>query len=330
MRLIFPPLRRKKPIVRYMPKTAPKCSEGNNGPQSKFKNYCFTSFEPRTKKPPMADCFRFLCYSPEICPTTGRHHWQGYVYLKDQKTKNALHKYMLKHHKYHIGNLTICDGTAEQNMTYCGKADYTCPKTGKFKQANPEYEEFGKPPQQGERIDLIKIGEEIKNGKPVDDIAIENPYIYHQYGRTLNKLESIALKKKFRNWMTVGLWYYGPTGVGKSHAAFENFNPSTHYVLNQNDGGFWQGYTGQETIIINEFRGEIKFSTLLEIVDKWPYNVKIKGNDTYPLLAKKVIITSCKHPKEVYINCLDDNERIDQLTRRFEIIELKKKCALDD
>lgn len=310
-----------------MPKTASKCFEGNNGPQSKYYSYCFTSFEPKCKKPPMADCFRFLCYSPEVCPTTGRHHWQGYVYLENQKTMSALHKYMLKHHNYHIGNLEICNGDADENMIYCGKQDYN--KNGKFKPANPEYEEFGKAPQQGERVDLIKIGQSIKEGKTVDQIAVENPYIYHQYGRTLNKLESIELKKKYRNWQTVGIWYYGKTGVGKSHAAFENFNPNTHYVLNQEDGGFWQGYTGQETVIINEFRGEIKFSLLLQLVDKWPYNVKVKGNDSYPLLAKTIIVTSCKHPKDIYYNCLDDEENINQLMRRFTITELKERSPLD-
>lgn len=303
-------------------KIAQKCSVGNNETtEQKYRSYCFTSFEE--DKPPMTDKFKFLCFSPEVCPTTKRHHWQGYIYLKNQMTKTAINKYMLKNFNYQIGNLTVCKGTAKENMIYCGKEDYN--KDGKTKVKNDLYEEFGEAPKQGERTDLEEIKDEILNGKKLDDIIINNPLLYHQYGRTLSKIEAIALKKKFRTWMTEGIWYYGKTGVGKSHLAFEGYNPETHYLLNQNDGGFWQGYTGQEIVIINEFRGEIKFSELLAIVDKWPHNVKIKGSECYPLLAKKVIITSCKSPKEVYTQSLDDEERLDQLERRFKIIKISDK-----
>ena len=34
-----------------------------------------------------------------------------------------------------------------------------------------------------------------------DEIVCEDPEQYHQYGRTLHKLEDIALRKKHRTWM---------------------------------------------------------------------------------------------------------------------------------
>ena len=65
-----------------------------------------------------------------------------------------------------------------------------------------------------------------------------NPEAYHQYGpRTLTKVEDIALRSKFRTEMTTCEWLSGPTGVGKSHRAFQGFTPDTHYVWKLNDGG---------------------------------------------------------------------------------------------
>lgn len=197
----------------------------------------------------------------------------------------------------------------------------------KVKEPNPEFVEFGVLPKQGKRTDLDEIKDQIMNGKKVDDIALENPEMYHQYGRTLNKLEDIALRKRFRNWTTKGYWLYGGTGIGKSHVAFKNYNPDTHYVKNLNED-WWDGYTGQEVVIFNEFRGQIKYSELLDLMDKWPKTVKIRNRQPVPFLAKCVIITSALEPSEVYHN-LSGNDKLAQLTRRCQIIEKLKGIDLE-
>lgn len=46
--------------------------------------------------------------------------------------------------------------------------------------------------------------------------------MYHQYGRTLNAVEDITLRQKYRKWMTEGIWIYGKTGVGKSHLRIDS------------------------------------------------------------------------------------------------------------
>eukprot|EP00918_Siedleckia_nematoides_P052795 GHVU01115306.1.p1 GENE.GHVU01115306.1~~GHVU01115306.1.p1 ORF type:complete len:237 (+),score=15.01 GHVU01115306.1:377-1087(+) len=186
---------------------------------------------------------------------------------------------------------------------------------------NEIFKEFGEMPSQGRRTDLIDLRDRIKSGESVDDLTIENPEIFHQYGRTLTKLEDIILRKKYRTWMTEGIWYWGSTGVGKSHKAFENYDPETHYVY-PNDNGWWDGYTGQETVIINDFRGGICYNELLDLVDKWPKDVKRRCREPAPFLARKVIITSPDIPQNVYSR-LAENDSLDQLFRRFKIIHCK-------
>ena len=50
------------------------------------------------------------------------------------------------------------------------------------------------------------------------------------YGRTLNFIEDLKMRKLHRSQMTEGIWIFGKTGCGKSHYAFKDFNSDSHYV----------------------------------------------------------------------------------------------------
>lgn len=203
-------------------------------------------------------------------------------------------------------------GTAQQ------AADY-CKKDGNFTQK-------GDISSQGERKDLDEVKESILGGRKVDDILLEDPMLYHQYGRTLNKIEDLYMRKRYRVQMTKGIWYWGETGVGKSHKAFEEFTPETHYVV-PNDNGWWDGYTQQHTVILNDFRGHISYNELLQMVDKYPFSVKRRNREPMPFTSRFVIITSSLPPEKVYHN-RNDEDKIEQLLRRFDIIHMDKKCGV--
>lgn len=240
---------------------------------------------------------QYFIYGKEIAPTTKTPHLQGYIYFTNAITFNSIKKKLPN--KCHIEK---SKGSPQDNVKYCSKEGNTVVK--------------GKQPIQGERKDLNEIRDEIINGKTVDEIALEDPMIYHQYGRTLEKLEDITQRSKFRTEMTTCEWITGPTGCGKSHKAFTNFNPDTHYVLNTDDKGWWEGYKGQDTVIINDFKGEIRYGQLLQLIDKWPYSVPRRGRQPVPFVSKHIIITSIMQPEHIY-HKLNDKDGIDQLLRRI-------------
>lgn len=231
---------------------------------------------------------------------SGTPHIQGYIHFKNARSWNAVKKMMKRWH------IDPCKGSPEQNINYCTK--------------DKNYEEIGTRPKQGKRTDLDEIKDDIMNGKKVEDIVIEQPMIYHQYGRTLNKIEDLRLRKNYRKEMTKGIWYWGETGVGKSHNAFMGYTPETHYVL-PNDNGWWDAYTQQDTVIINDFRGEIPYNQLLNLVDKWPFTVKRRNREPMPFTSKLVIITSSLRPEDIYHN-RNDEDKIEQLLRRFDVIHV--------
>lgn len=108
--------------------------------------------------------------------------------------------------------------------------------------------------------------------------------------------------------------YYGPTGTGKSrtawdHAGFDAYpkDPRTKW---------WDGYQGQEKVVMDEFRGAIDISHLLRWLDRYPVLVEVKGSSVV-LKAKVIYITSNLHPSAWFPGLDDDTLRA--LLRRINI-----------
>ena len=239
-------------------KNAQKCSEGNtetsahflwnSGGTGRHRSWCFTSFKTdddgKLLLPTFDDKIKYLLYAEEICPKTQKRHIQGYCYSFDDISFKTLQK-RLRLGKIHC---EIAMGNLSDNKDYI-IGPWESKDGKKTKPYNELYVEFGSPPRQGRRTDLEELQDSIMTGKKtVRDIICAKPMMYHQYGRTLEKIEDIAMSKLFRNWETKGLWIHGESGSGKSETAFKNFSPETHYRL-PDDGGWWDKYSRLKKVL---------------------------------------------------------------------------------
>jgi len=276
-------------------------AEDGVDPYKRQRAWCFTvnnyGTSDVTAMESLAKAARYLIYGKES-GVKETPHLQGFVYFETVKNFYFVKRFLKRAH------IEACRGSPEENITYCSKQN--------------DFTEIGKRPRQGARVDLEDMKDSIMSGeKTVDEFAVEAPQSYHMYGRTLHKIEDIALRRKFRSWQTEGVWIWGPTGVGKSHEVFENYDPTTTYNF-PNDGGWWDGYTGQETVIFNEFRGDLPYAKMLTLVDKWPELVRRRCREPVPFLAKKIFVTSSMPPEKVYHN-IAAADCMGQLYRRFKV-----------
>lgn len=248
------------------------------------------------------ETMRYLIYGTETCPTTGKSHHQGYVYWRNARYPGAC----AKRHKC---SFFFQEGSNKQAIDYCKKSG--------------TYVEFGNAPHQGARKDLDELKDDLLKGiTSVDNIIIEDPMTYHQYGRTLEKIEDLVMRKKFRTEMTTCEWIVGPTGVGKSQKAFKNYSPDTHYNLNIRDNGWWEGYKQQDTVVINDYRGQLEYDHLLNLIDWVPLTVKRRNREPMPFMSKHIIITSPLTPEEVY-NKRHAKDSLEQLMRRVVVTDMR-------
>lgn len=232
-------------------------------------------------------------------------HLQGVVYYTNARSWDKLKK------TFPRANIQITKNF-NAAVEYCSKEETRI--EGPF--------ESGDRPHQGLRSDLVMWKDMIMAGETnCREIRLNAPNIYHLYGRTLEAIETDYRNKLKRNFMTKGLWLWGDTGCGKSYIAQSIGQEAgggiyTHTI---EDKGWWDDYEQQETVIIDDFRGEIKYNELLKLVDRYPHKVSRRGKNPVSFMSKLLIITSSLPPDQVYKN-RNLEDKIEQLNRRFEIV----------
>lgn len=250
---------------------------------------------------------QYLVYQVECCPSTQKFHLQMYVQYKAQVAFTTVQK------QFPGAHIEAAKGSDIDNHAYCTKEDTRV--DGPW--------EFGERKAQGARTDLYTAIEILKAGG-MKRLRQEAPEIIARHGRNMKDLADGFLKDSLpthRTWMTEGVWYHGKTGVGKSHTAFDGYDPATHYQWKLKDKGWQDGYTGQAIVIINDFRGEIAYNDMLQMIDIWPWEVSRRGMEPMQFLARKVIITSSLPPDKVYYRRADEDD-IAQLLDRLTVIEI--------
>lgn len=168
-------------------------------------------------------------------------------------------------------------GTDEQNRTYCSKSG--------------DFIEFGTPIGQGRRSDLDRVVQMVKSGTGTyQTIAEECPREFIKFHKGIKELLIQIRPPTDRDFKTEVSIFVGEPGSGKSKRAYEEAKAFGD-VYYKPRGDWWDGYHQQQSIIIDDFYGWIKYDELLKITDRYPYRVPIKGG--YEIFnSRRIYITS--------------------------------------
>jgi len=257
--------------------------------QGKARSLCFTlnnytDDDISVLRKHGTDC-RYLVFGYEVAPTTGTPHLQGFICWNNPRSTSKFMDSFTK--RLHI---ELMRGTHKQASDYCKFEDYPeCKKQNKF-------EEFGQCPQQGERTDWGVAVQQINGGAEIVDVIENQPQLLPAI-RALQTFKSLTLKPQHREVKVFVLW--GAAGSGKTRWAYENYPD----LYSKSRGEWWDGYTGQKAILLDDYYGYLSYSELLRVLDRYPYHAQIKGGFVWAQW-EVVIITSNKHPSEWYSNGL--------------------------
>lgn len=133
-----------------------------------------------------------------------------------------------------------------------------------------------------------------------------------QHYRTIKQIASDHLRPVGMERKVDVFW--GTTGTGKSHRAWDEAGPGAYPKDPRSK--FWDGYSGHEHVVLDEFRGGIDIAHLLRWLDKYPVIVEVKGSSTV-LKATHIWITSNIDPRDWYPDI--DASTKDALLRRLTI-----------
>jgi hypothetical protein len=221
-------------------------------------------------------------------------HLQGYLELSKKTSLSTLKKFLSRAH------WEKAKGTSKQASDYCKK--------------DGDFEEAGTlSPGQGTRTDLLDIKNEIDAGASDFEIATKyfNKWLLHR--RSFAAYRGLLATK--RSWKTKVVVIWGKTGVGKTRFVHDQIMDSTFWT--PGDYLWFDGYSGQEIVLFDEFRGQYPISQFLKLTDRYPMTVPIKGGFSN-WSPRKIYITSNIKPSIWYHNVADATHQA--LLRRLDII----------
>ena len=174
---------------------------------------------------------------------------------------------------------------------------------------------------QGHRSDLDHIQELLDEGKHPDEIVAMSI----KYARLRKCIRDYYITKKSREVKLVNPdtevhWLYGDTGTGKTHKYVqlcEQYGEDNVYWVTDYEHPF-DGYFGQDIIFFDEFRGNIRYSNMLNYIDKYKCKLPCRYSDAVKLYSK-IYISSPFLPQEAYKHIFDNGgyDSIRQIMRRI-------------
>jgi len=289
------------------------------------RNWCFTLNNPSSDILLASwTQVKFLCAVLET-GASGTPHFQGYMELKTSRTLSQVKAIFLgdPHLEMRISTkkaaLSYVLKTMKEGYRTSTEFVTSCTSEG-FRSISPipGWNQLEYPPviifgfegtwkelfdSCAERISVAKRLEQVRlqlqEGAGQLEIADNDFELWVKYNKAFQHYA--LLQSKPRDFKTKVIVVQGPTGTGKSRYALD-FDPSGYWKPRNQ---WWDGYNGQNTVVLDEFYGWLQFDQLLRLCDRYPLNVEIKGG-TVNFSSETIIITTNKHPRDWYNNVYFD------------------------
>lgn len=228
---------------------------------------------------------RYAVYQQEV-GETGTEHFQGYLELDRGQRLSYVKKLLPAAH------FEIRRGTQQQAIDYCKKPESRL--DGPW--------EFGTPSEgQGNRADIAEFKKLVDAGATDSELWDKTPNLFLRHAKMLSVVRQMRQPK--RNWAPKVVLAYGGPGTGKTAWCYAQtggeLSPNTY--TKPTNSKWWCQYSGQENVVIDEFKGWIPWNQLLTILDRYPLQVEAKCvQGGLNFVAKSIYITSNARPDEWY------------------------------
>lgn len=225
------------------------------------------------------ETIRFLVQGYERCENTGNLHAQSYIQFYEPRSLRSAIDF--------IGSGThvqIAKGSPHENFEYCTK-DQQWFESGIMSSGH------------GDRTDL----KEVLEYKTIDEVREHCPLQFIKFHNGLEKYFTKPISN--RTIFSKILWLWGSSGSGKTYHATQI--GETYYM--KDSTYWWNGYTGQTTIILDDFdKDNHYFKTqrdFLKLLDRYPLSVQVKCGYVN-INSENIVITSEYPPTHFFFDSM--------------------------
>jgi len=218
----------------------------------------------------------------------GTEHFQFFVVFNKPTHFTTIKQIFPKAH------LEIARGTKAQNIKYCTKPDT---RIGEIYQHGEFIEER-------QRTDLIDLLNMVYVGKTLAEIREYYPSQVFIFHKKIVTARNLYLYEKFCDtFRNVKVTYiHGKTAVGKTRSIAEKFGYKNIYRITEYDQRAFDNYDGQDIIVFEEFRGQLKISQMLNYLDGHPVQLPCRYEDKPACFTQVFILTNlplCDQYKDI-------------------------------
>ena len=145
--------------------------------------------------------------------------------------------------------------------------------------------------ESGRRNDVEVVREAVlEKGLSADEVFLQVP----ESNRMTAMVEKlVAARDRARHTKPRQLeviWLYGPPGTGKTSLAVEMGGKSYYRVTDYQHP--FDSYSGEEVLVLDEFDGEMRLSTLLNVLDIWPTMLPARYADRVAAYNQVVLVSN--------------------------------------
>lgn len=272
---------------------------------SRVRGFTFTYFpthqeELDTLRFAYDETMQYVGWGREVCPDTGKIHAQGVVYFHNTHTLTAARFFMNSRLKKNCHIEVVRNW--EQALAYCKKDGH--------------FEQYGKEPKKSTAeatLATAQLWSETRRQATQGAFASINDRLYIVYHRNLRHIHEQD-SPLFAENGTRALYIEGATGIGKTFAV-RTLWPDAYFKPAQHK--WWDGYAGQEVVVINDLDENSYMAAMKEWLDVYPFRVETKGGSM--IVRPRLLVVTSQYRWE---NLLPPTAQllIDALNRRCDFV----------
>lgn len=259
----------------------------------------------------------YWCICDEVGGDTGTYHTHVYLAFENAKEFSAMQR------RFYGGHIEMARGTHRENRDYIRKEGKWADDVKHETNLSETFEESGPLPEETTRRQKQSeaILEMIQDGASNADILREYPSAMNHLPRIEQARQTLLAEKYRREFRHLKVTYIsGPAGIGKTRMVMEKYGYENVYRVTDYEHPF-DGYAGEDVLLLDEFRSSLPFSLLLDVLDGYPLQLPCRYANKQACYTTVYIISNITLDEQ-YPNIRANEPRsFDALKRRIHDVQ---------